>query len=44
MNLRSTLDSLRLVLKTQSPRELYGSNQARVRETSLEGYLVLQTV
>jgi hypothetical protein len=27
MNLQSTLDSLRLVLRTQSPRDLYGSNQ-----------------
>jgi hypothetical protein len=27
MNLQCTLDSLRLVLRTQSPRELYGSNQ-----------------
>jgi hypothetical protein len=27
MNLQSTLDSLRLVLRMQSPRELYGSNQ-----------------
>jgi hypothetical protein len=27
MNLRSTLDSLRLVLRTQSPMDLYGSNQ-----------------
>jgi hypothetical protein len=27
MNLRRTLDSLRLVLRTQSPRELYGNYQ-----------------
>jgi hypothetical protein len=27
MNLQGTLDSLRMVLRTQSPRDLYGSNQ-----------------
>jgi hypothetical protein len=30
MNLQSTLDSLRLVLRTQSPRDLYGSNEVAI--------------